>query len=257
MHCNAPFSVPESTIVVGWDQWKDEAQRGSNGKTPMTLPTRALAFTGFMALGALVAVGYALHTVQPLHDYRFGVVLILAVATARLKVTLPGLTGNMAVNLPYVLIAAAQLSMLEALLVALPSCALQCIPNGGGKPNPVQMIFNLSTMGVAVASASLIGAHFVLLGAACFFLAQTVPVASIIHFTEGGAIRQIWCSMAHYSFPFYVLSTGISSIATSSTTQFGWQALLLGLPVLYAIYRSYQSYFRVPSLALRSSVEAQ
>jgi hypothetical protein len=223
----------------------------------MTLPTRALAFIGLMALGALVAVGYALHTMQPLHDYRFGVFLILALATARLKVTLPGLTGNMAVNLPFLLIAVAQLSMLEALLVALPACALQCIPKGGGKPSPVQVIFNLSTMGVAVAAASLIGAHFVLLGAACFFLAQTVPVASIIHFTEGGAIHQIWCSIAHYSFPFYVLSTGITSIATSSTTQFGWQALLLGLPVLYAIYRSYESYFRVPGVALTSSLEVR
>src|SRR5271167_2572513 len=138
----------------------------------MTLPTRALVFTGFMALGALVAVGYALDTIQPLHGYRFGVFLILAMATARLKVTLPGLTGNMAVNLPFLLIAVAQLSMLEALLVALPSCALQCIPKGGGKPNPVQIIFNLSTMGVAVAAASLLGTHFVLLGAACFFLVQ-------------------------------------------------------------------------------------
>ena len=159
----------------------------------------------------------------------------------------------MAVNLPFLLIAAAQLSMLEALLVALPSCGVQCLPKGGGKLKPVQVIFNLSTTGVAVAAASLIGTHFALLAAAGYFLAQTVPVACIIGFTEGGAIHKIWCSIAHCSFPFYVLSAGITSIATSST-QLGWQVPLVGLPVLYAIYRSYEFYFRVPSIARRSSV---
>src|SRR5579862_1446475 len=59
----------------------------------MTLHRKVLAFTGLMALGALAAVGYALHTMQPLHDYRFWVLLVLAMATARLKMTLPGLTG--------------------------------------------------------------------------------------------------------------------------------------------------------------------
>lgn len=200
-----------------------------------------------MALAALAAVGYALNNMQPLHDYRFPVLLVLTILTARLKVKLPGLTGNMSVNLPFVLIAATQLSLLEALLVALPACALQSLPKGGGKPKPVQMIFNLSATGVAVALASLIGTRFALLGAVAFFLAQTVPVASIIRLTEGGALHRIWCSIAHYSFPFYVLSAGLTSIAISSTTQFAWQVPLLGLPVLYAIYRSYDSYFQMPA----------
>jgi hypothetical protein len=223
----------------------------------VTLPKNALALTALMALGLLASVAYASHAMQPLNDYRFWALLVLAVITARLKVKLPGLTGNMAVNLPFLLIAAAQLSMLEALLVALPSCGVQCLPKGGGKLKPVQVIFNLSTTGVAVAAASRIGTHFALLAAAGYFLAQTVPVACIIGFTEGGAIHKIWANIANCSFPFYVLSAGITSIATSSTTQLGWQVPLLGLPVLYAIYRSYEYYFRVPNIARWSSVEAQ
>lgn len=216
----------------------------------MTLPKKALVITGLMLLGALAAMGYALHTVQPLSGYRFWALFVLALATARLKVKLPGLTGNMAVNLPFLLLAATQLSMLEALLVALPSCAVQCFPKqGGGKPKLVQFLFNLSTTSVAVAAASLIGTRYALLGAAGFFLAQTVPLASIIHVTEGGAIHQIWSSIAHYSFPFYVLSAGITTIITSTVPQLGWQVPVFGLLVLYATYRSYQSYFRVPKPA--------
>ena len=94
----------------------------------VTLPRNALVLTVLMALGVLASVAYALHAMQPLNDYRFSVLLVLAVITARLKVKLPGLTGNMAVNLPFLLIAVAQLSMLEALLVALSSCGVQCSP---------------------------------------------------------------------------------------------------------------------------------
>src|SRR5271165_4480388 len=154
----------------------------------MALPKKAVALICIMTLSGLAVLGYALHTIQPFSGYRFWALLVLALATARLKVKLPGLTGNMAVNLPFLLLAATQLSMLEALLVALPPCAVQCFPKGGGnKPKMVQFLFNLSTIAVAVAAASLIGTHFALLGAAGFFLAQTLPVASIIQATEGGA----------------------------------------------------------------------
>jgi hypothetical protein len=111
---------------------------------------------------------------EELCGYGFSVLLVLAVITARLKVKLPGLTGNMAVNLPFLLIAVPQLSMLEAPLLALSSCGAQCLPKGGGKPKPVQVFFNLSTTGVAAATASLIGnafctpnRHGLLFGANC------------------------------------------------------------------------------------------
>jgi len=216
----------------------------------MLLPKKAIWLVGLMALGALAVSGYAVDSMQPFSGYRFWALFILALVTARLKVRLPGLTGNMAVNLPFLLLAATQLSMLEALIVALPSCALQCFPKGGGdKPKLIQFVFNLSTTAVAVAAASLTGAHYALLGAAGFFLAQTVPLAGIIHITEGGAIHQIWSSIAHYSFPFYVLSAGITAIVTSTVPQLGWQVPVFGLLVLYATYRSYESYFRVPKPA--------
>src|SRR5580693_5246441 len=111
----------------------------------MALPKKALAFIGIVTLTALMAVGYALATERALYDYKFLILLVVSALTARLKVKLPGFTGNMAVNLPFLLIAAAQLGMLEALLVAVPSCAVQCFPKGGGKAKPTQVIFNLSS----------------------------------------------------------------------------------------------------------------
>ena len=214
----------------------------------MPSPKKAIALTGLMTFGALAAVVYAVGTMQPLHDYRLLALLVLSLATSRLKVKLPGLAGNMAVNLPFLLIAVTQLSLLEALLVALPPCALQCLPKASsrrlGKPKPIQMLFNLSTTAVAVGAAHFAGGQWAPLTAACFFVVQTVPVAGIIALTEGGGLAKLWCKIAHLSFPFYVLSAGIASMAIGTKqSQLSWQLPLIGLPVLYAIYRSYESYF--------------
>jgi hypothetical protein len=216
----------------------------------MALPKKANALIGIMALGALAAVAFAVNTFglqtrHPLNDSPLLILLAAALLTARLKVKLPGLTGNMSVNLPFILVSLTQLSLLEALLVALPSCAVQCLPKRGGKLKPIQLLFNLSTMAIAVTVSNLFSMRLSLpVGVAMFFLVQTLPVAGIIRLTEGGALRRIWLSIAQCSFPFYVLSAGLTSIATASTQQITWQLALVGLPVLYAIYGSYQSYFR-------------
>ncbi len=208
------------------------------------LPIKAVALTGAMTLGALAAIIFATQSMHALQDARGLLLLAAALITARLKVKLPGLTGNMAVSLPFILISLTQLSLLESMLVAVPSCAVQSLPQRGGKLKPIQFLFNLSTTALSVTLASVCSARFSMpAGVAVFFLTQTVPVASIIQLTEGGALRRIWISIAQCSFPFYVLSAGLTSMALS-TQQPTWQWMLISLPMLYAVYCSYRSYFR-------------
>jgi hypothetical protein len=190
------------------------------------------------------------------HRAEFGALLVLAILTSRLKLKLPGLQGNMSVSLPFILIAFVELNLLEALLVALFSTAAQCFPKGGGKPKAVQMLFNVSTIAVAVGLCEM-ASHSFLPGAVRwsslsllvavaglgFFLAQTIPVAAIISLTEGGRLLRIWSGIAHLSFPYYVLSAGVTSLVTTASPRAGWQVPLLILPVMYGVYRSYQVYF--------------
>ena len=160
------------------------------------------AITGLMMVCAFVTLAYAVQTVRPLHQYQFFALLIMALVASRLKVRLPGLNGNMSVNLPFILIAVAQLTLLEALLVGLPSCVAQCFPKGGGKPKLIQVLVNASTMAVAVGLRGLLfQAGFPVMAGVGFFLAQTIPVATIIAVTEGDRIIPTWSSIAHLSFP--------------------------------------------------------
>jgi hypothetical protein len=199
--------------------------------------------------------------------------LVIALPASRLKLKLPGLNGNMSVNLPFILLAAVTLSALEALVLATVSAIVQSLPRDGSRIKPVQMIFNVSIMAIAVGLASGIlhgGAQFVsawasgatllVLAGTGLLLVQTLPVATIISLTEGGSLHRIWFQIFQISFPYYVLSTGITSLMTTASKHVGWQVPLLTLPVMYAIYRSYDRYFREagaqPSPLLRANAAA-
>lgn len=77
--------------------------------------------------GAAVLVNAVLHA-QSVDHVRFLSFLLVACLAARLKVKLPGLSGSMSVNLPFILVAAAEMSPSEALAVACFSTFVQCVP---------------------------------------------------------------------------------------------------------------------------------
>src|SRR5438876_1053790 len=150
----------------------------------------ARLFIGLMALGGVAVVGSVALGVHAWPHLPFLAMLALAVPASRLKLKLPGLTGNMSVSLPFILLAAVTLSTFEAVVLAMLSAAVQSLPRDGGKIKPMQIIFNLSTMAIAVGLASEIlhrGAHLSLwasasklmvLAGTSLLLAQTVPVAT-------------------------------------------------------------------------------
>jgi hypothetical protein len=88
---------------------------------------------------------------------------------------------------------------------------------------------------------------------ATFFLGQTVPVAAIITLTQGTAMRRVWMSIVQMSFPYYVVSVGVTSMLTLVSHQFGWQAAVVLLPVMYGIHQSYRLYFGSSAEALQTS----
>jgi len=170
----------------------------------------------------------------------------------------------MSVNLPFILIAVVELSLFEALMIALASTVAQCFPKDGGRPSAVKTLFNVSTMAAAVGLAGLIfqgriplptawvsGSLLLVLAGATFFLVQTLPVATIIALTEGGTMLRIWSSIVHLAFPYYVLSAGVASLVTTAGRHWGWQTPLLVLAVMYGVYRSYRVYFGRPESSAR------
>jgi len=224
---------------------------------------RIKIFIGAMALAAISTAGYATFVSHSLHTYFALAVLALAAVTSRMKVKLPGINGNMSVNLPFLLTAVVNLSAAEAVVVTCVSTAVQCWPRKDAKFNPQQMAFNVSMMAFATCLASLMfHAHWsgmqwssstlgLALATATLFLGQTAPVAAIVAVSEGKAAGQIWWSLAHLSFPYYVVSAGVTTMVQAVSSHLGWGLALAVFPVMYVIHRSYRVYFAGMAEALR------
>jgi hypothetical protein len=75
------------------------------------------------------------------------------------------------------------------------------------------------------------------------FLGQTVPVAGIVALTEGKSAMNLWRELAQLSFPYYVLSAGVTSMLQAVGGHLGWGLALGVFPVMYAVHRSYRMYF--------------
>jgi hypothetical protein len=241
---------------------------------PNTRLTRT--FIAGMAVAAAAGTGYASLASHSLHPAYAVALLALAAATSRMKIKLPGIDGNMSVNLPFLLMAVVNLSAMEAVFIASVSTVVQCWPKADGKFKPEQMLFNVSMMAFATCMANLIwnagwlgkaawASEPLMLASttAAFFLGQTAPVAGIIKLAEGAAMRRVWVGIVQLSFPYYVLSAGMTSMVNLVSHHWGWQAALVVFPVMYGIHHSYRLYFaqaaeplRTPSLVRAASAGA-
>jgi hypothetical protein len=222
----------------------------------MNTTQRTNSFICTMMLAAIGATAYAGIQSHTLHAPFALAVLALAAATSRMKVKLPGLNGNMSVNLPFLLTAIVNLSAAEAVLIACLSTVAQCWPPKDKKFKPEQMAFNVSMMTLATCLASLMfhaewlksqswtsSTLGLVLAAFTLFLGQTAPVAAIVAISEGKTPGKIWWNLVQLSFPYYVLSAGVSSMVQTASTRVGWELALAVFPVMYGIHRSYTLYF--------------
>ncbi|HEY6337708.1 MAG TPA: hypothetical protein VIW68_04370 [Candidatus Sulfotelmatobacter sp.] len=213
-------------------------------------------FISAMALAGIGAAGYAGFASHTLHIYYALALLALSTLTSRMKVKLPGIEGNMSVNLPFLLTAVVNLSAAEAVVIAGISTMVQCWPKPESKFRPDQMLFNVSMMAFATSVASVMwhagwvgksawASESLMLASATatFFLGQTAPVAGIIKLTEGAAMRRVWMGIAQLTLPYYVLSAGMTSMVNFMSHHVGWQLALAIFPVMYGIHRSYRVYF--------------
>src|SRR5262249_894066 len=165
-------------------------------RSKMTVSLKARTFITLVVVLGLCALGTAIARANAIHPVRFMAFLLVACLAARLKVRLPGVTGSMSVNLPFILVAVAEMGQLEALLIACLSSLTQCLPRDRRKFNWLQTSFNVCAMALAVEATRLVyGALFVsdymasrslrlAIASAAYFLVNTITVAIVLSLTE-------------------------------------------------------------------------
>jgi hypothetical protein len=212
-------------------------------------------FVALIILSGLLALGDAVVNARSMPTARFAGFLLVACAAARLKIKLPGLTGTMSVNLPFILMAAAEMNPAEALAVGFVSTLAQCLPGSRQKFNVMQAAFNCSAITLAVTATRWIYASpsitamvpsptlRLAMAGAGYFLANTAPVAVVIRLTEHVSILRTWLEMVQLSFPYLVASAALAGLSLTVTQEVGWQVLLVVLAIMAGIFVSYRRFF--------------
>src|SRR5437879_5016600 len=203
-----------------------------------------------VALGSLVLLAGAMHPRchQPI---KFACYLLVAVAASRLKVNLPGITGTMSVNFLFILLGILELSFAETLALGCAAILTQCFYRD--RPRMVQVVFNTCATSFAIGLAYCVyhvpifraqnnPAVLLVVTAATYFAANTLPVATIISLTEHKSLRRIWADCYFWSFPYYLVGAGVAGLVSWLNHLLEWQTSLLVLPAVYLIYRSYRLY---------------
>lgn len=227
----------------------------------------ARMFVALIVILGFFVLGYSVLHARSMPALRSVAFLMVACLAARLKVKLPGLTGTMSVNLPFILLAAVEMNTAEALAVGFVSTLVQCLA-GKGKMNPVHVAFSCSTITLAVAVTRFIYASQsvtemvpsaylrLAIAAAGYFLANTISIAIVIGLTEAVSALKTWGEMVQLSFPYLVASAGVAALALTVTQEIGWQVPLAVLPVMAGLFQSYRRYFAMTA-AQDTRIEVQ
>jgi hypothetical protein len=215
------------------------------------LSTKTKILVGLVVLfGIGILVQVPLTWGHPVYG-RFLGTFVVALFAARLKVSLPRLTGSMSVNLPFILLALSELSLAEALLITAASTLVQCLWSDSGQPKPIKTMFNVGVTLMAAQAAwftmqamapnSGLGLS---LGALAYLLVNTIPVAAIIALTESSHLFEVWRRILQLTFPYFVLAAGVAGLAKLATHAFAWYIPLLILPLMFLVQRCFTLYFQ-------------
>ena len=217
-------------------------------------PTRIfVSVTALAALGCFAAAAAAAH--PALSGYgEFLCYLSVVLLTSTLKVTLPGIDGTLSVSFIFLFLGMLEMSYAETLVLGVASVFVQSYWQSSKRQKLIQVVFNVSQLTVATTAAyctfKWLGAHSLReqrpLALACaaivYFLFNTCAMATVISLTGRKSIWQVWIDGYLWSFPYYLIGAAIAGFVSYLNRQIGWQTALLGLPVIYVVYRSYRLY---------------
>ena len=189
----------------------------------------------------------------------FAALIVLASASAALKVTLPLTTSGSTMSVSSAVDFAALLLVgpHETMVVAVVSAFCQCHLNNKEKNPAYRTLFSMAALVLTVqgaglallllgdpeSAASISSVARPLVGAATvYFLLNTGLIASAIALSTGQPVSTTWQKNFLWSAPSYFVGAGTAAIAATLVTKTGYWFAPLGFAPIYLTYRTYKVY---------------
>jgi diguanylate cyclase (GGDEF)-like protein/putative nucleotidyltransferase with HDIG domain len=211
---------------------------------------RVKLFIGVILLLAGFSVIWA--TGVPSHNWmHFYVYLAVVLLSSGMKVAMPKGDGTMSVNFPFIFLALVELSPAQAVTLACLSVFAQCRFKVLKPFTFVQIAFNLANVANSTFAAWLAFdiatrhkmelAPALSAAAVAYFFVNTVPIATVIGWSKGEKVFGLWRREFPWYLPFYLVGAVLAAVAHIISLRWGWATSMLLVPVVYTIYRAYQS----------------
>jgi putative nucleotidyltransferase with HDIG domain len=215
---------------------------------PLTYLARAYIFA-IVAASMCLAI-WALPLWKNDQTFRFIVFLLIAFFASGLRVTLPGISGGISVNFVFLLIGTMDLLLPQVLCLGVAGVVGQ-FALGKKSWHPVQLTFNVAS--VMLATAASYGVYYshsirawnssvpilLICSAATMFVVNTGTVSGIIAMTERKNIWSVWHGNFLWTASHHLVGAAIGAAYHLENRYFGWEAVVLTIPVIYFVYRSY------------------
>jgi hypothetical protein len=237
---------------------------GTDERAP-ALPLRAsLYIAATITAGLTVLAGCALYW-RSASAPRFLCFLAVAMLASTCKVRLPRMTSSISLNFVLLLVAIAELSFSEAVVISAVAAVAQSLWKPRRQPKPVQVFFNsaalvLSTaVSYAVCRLLLDSSPLALLAQATGLLygCNTLLVATVLWLTEAKPLSSVWWQCHFWSFPYYAVGAAAAYLVTTTSNLAGWQSPLLVLALMTLVFVSYRLHVnaagREPQLTVRAT----
>ena len=217
---------------------------------PLNWPSRIyISFVSLAGLGCLLAANWEMS-----HPARFACYLVICILASAMKVNLPGIIGTMSVNFLFILIGILDMSAGQTLAMGCLGALVQCVWKPKTRVRPVQPLFSVMNFAIAV-FASFTFYHWplvqrisngspvaLILASLTYFVLNTTGIAAVVALTECKSVVETWRNCYFWSFPFYLVGASIAWVFSLLTAGGHTQNILLLVPVVYVIYRSYRMY---------------
>jgi diguanylate cyclase (GGDEF)-like protein/putative nucleotidyltransferase with HDIG domain len=199
---------------------------------------------------------------------KFACYFLIAILASTMKVRLPSMESAMSVHFLFVLLGIMELSLAETLVIGCATVVVQCLWKTSRRPEALKVIFNaLSNQANAICltyfayhwSATYITHStppLLLVASLTFFLCNSVPIAIVISLAEERPLRGIWSETFFWTLPYNLAGAAVVGLIHYANRFVGWQNALLIVPVMYAVFRSFQLYLaRLDEQKKRVAVE--